>query len=184
MAIPRKDWKNWFSEAQIGVENLLILSKYKQVGILYRFKARIIKINSAKVSEKKWKGFKSENNSRSCRVIDKQRVVQERTVDSHDDFHWGSLNASHYNRQQSPLELPSAWIIRSKDILVLSSTLTDLASSPRKNVNTVGPTHKRALIQATSEFPFMSETVRLVSVKSLCLLLFITQMQSECKNKS
>ena len=90
MAIPRKDWKNWFSEAQIGVENLLILSKYKQVGILYRFKARIIKINSAKVSEKKWKGFKSENNSRSCRVIDKQRVVQERTVDSHDDSHWGS----------------------------------------------------------------------------------------------
>ena len=80
MAIPRKDWKNWFSEAQIGVENLLILSKYKQVGILYRFKARIIKINSAKVSEKKWKGFKSENNSRSCRVIDKQRVVQERTL--------------------------------------------------------------------------------------------------------
>lgn len=93
-AIPRKDWKNWFSEAQIGVENPLILSKYKQVGILYRFKARRIKINSEKVSEKsvrkKCKGFKSENNSRSCRVIDKQRVVQEWTVDSHDDFHWGS----------------------------------------------------------------------------------------------
>ena len=57
MAIPRKDWKNWFSEAQIGVENPLILSKYKQVGILYRFKARRIKINSAKVSEKSVKGL-------------------------------------------------------------------------------------------------------------------------------
>lgn len=57
MAIPSKDWKNWFSEAQIGVENPLILSKYKQVGILYRFKARRIKINSAKVSEKSVKGL-------------------------------------------------------------------------------------------------------------------------------
>ena len=57
MAIPRKDWKNWFSEAQIGVENPLILSKYKQVGILYRFKASRIKINSAKVSEKSVKGL-------------------------------------------------------------------------------------------------------------------------------
>lgn len=179
MAIPRKDWKNWFSEAQIGVENPLVLSKYKQVGILYRFKARRIKINSAKVSRKSVKGLSP-------------RITVDRVgwLTSREWFRKGLSwrlplrFSSHYNRQQSPLELPSAWIIRSKDIFALSSTLTDLASSPRKNVNTVGPTHKRALIQATSEFPFMSETVRLVSVKSLCLLLFIAQMQSECKNKS